>query len=480
MKKLSLILMLCGVVCLPAVLADVVKLKSGGTIQGEIIDETADEVTVKTGGGQMKVPRANIASIELTEDLYDTYREKLAATKPYDAEAHYKLGLWCRESGLETESVERFEKVLMLNPNHDAARKALGYEVEGGEWVRRAKTGEPLAEPVDEPDDEADDGQTVVEHPDPPVDPPAVPKPDDKNDIAEGDPEGGKTEPETEGTDTRTEAEKKRDRAIEEFDRRHSTWKTAYEVKSAHYLVKTNAGKRVGDRAALAMERLYYTYKERFGIAGRPSRLEVYIFRTQSEFLNYSWKEGVFISRGVLGYYRFSGGKEIVTFYNEGEFNTFAVLFHEGTHQFVDLVCSKPPIWVNEGLAVYFENSVFEGRQLVTNIPRSRLIQLQGVIKSGDFIPLDQLIATEPWAFGSLHYAEAWSLIYFFVNADEGRYAKRFDYYFKRLKQGTSNEEAFKKAFSSDFVGLEKRWKEFVLALAVPADGKAPPEIRDK
>ncbi|MBI3267922.1 MAG: peptidoglycan DD-metalloendopeptidase family protein [Planctomycetes bacterium] len=47
------------------------------------------------------------------------------------AAGHAALGRWCRENGLEAEARSRFERALQLEPNHEAARKALG-------WVRVA------------------------------------------------------------------------------------------------------------------------------------------------------------------------------------------------------------------------------------------------------------------------------------------------------------------------------------------------------
>jgi hypothetical protein len=63
----------------------------------------------------------------------DEYGKRAAAAQ--DAEAHYRLALWCAESGLDAEARHHYRAVLTLEPDHRAARRALGYEQVCGRWV---------------------------------------------------------------------------------------------------------------------------------------------------------------------------------------------------------------------------------------------------------------------------------------------------------------------------------------------------------
>ncbi|MBY0396369.1 MAG: hypothetical protein K2X91_07850, partial [Thermoleophilia bacterium] len=50
-------------------------------------------------------------------------------------DAHWKLGLWCDENGLEAEAKVHFTAVVELDPSREAAWKRLGYRKAAGRWV---------------------------------------------------------------------------------------------------------------------------------------------------------------------------------------------------------------------------------------------------------------------------------------------------------------------------------------------------------
>lgn len=55
------------------------------------------------------------------------------------AAAHAALGRWCRENRLEPEAKKEYDRAVALEPEHEAARKALGFErAPGGAWVPAA------------------------------------------------------------------------------------------------------------------------------------------------------------------------------------------------------------------------------------------------------------------------------------------------------------------------------------------------------
>jgi hypothetical protein len=68
------------------------------------------------------------------ETLEAQYAQRAAVTK--DADAHYRLALWCREHGLAAYALRHQRAVVTLEPDHRAARRALGYEHVRGRWVK--------------------------------------------------------------------------------------------------------------------------------------------------------------------------------------------------------------------------------------------------------------------------------------------------------------------------------------------------------
>lgn len=75
------------------------------------------------------------AAIFLLQDpsLVKDYEKRLART-PDEAHAHYKLGLWCLQNDLPDRAVERFERVIEIDPEHGDARERAGFVKEDGVW----------------------------------------------------------------------------------------------------------------------------------------------------------------------------------------------------------------------------------------------------------------------------------------------------------------------------------------------------------
>ncbi len=64
------------------------------------------------------------------------YEVKLAALGADDAEGHYRLALWCEANGLPALALREQRTVLVIDENHRAARRALGYERVCDRWLK--------------------------------------------------------------------------------------------------------------------------------------------------------------------------------------------------------------------------------------------------------------------------------------------------------------------------------------------------------
>src|SRR5207249_3625565 len=54
---------------------------------------------------------------------------------PKDAEGLYQLGLWAKSSGLAADALVFFQQAISLKPDHEFARRALGYQFFQGKWM---------------------------------------------------------------------------------------------------------------------------------------------------------------------------------------------------------------------------------------------------------------------------------------------------------------------------------------------------------
>ncbi len=250
-------------------------------------------------------------------------------------------------------------------------------------------------------------------------------------------------------------------KAALELARKTGGWKVA--VASKHYDFLSNGEPEEVKDLAARMDIMFDAYRSVFPLASEPRRpFPVWLYEDHAAFVRATGA-----AEGTAGFY---DGEKIVAFHGTYySLTTERVLYHEGTHQFQGLAFGenlwRASIWFVEGLAVYFEASQIDGRSLATDlIPRDRLASVKRAIKSGDFIPLDELIKADARSFTGLHYAHAWSLIYFLCYGTNGG-LERLKKYYEGLKAGKDGVKLFEELFNKPMHEIEDAWKAYVLSL---------------
>ena len=115
---------------------DIILKKDGGRLEGEVLNEKSDgnQVTIKTRFGTVSLPRTEIREVQLAAKLQESYEQRKKKT-PSTADDQYELALWCLEQKLVKEYKVHLQRVLELDPEHEEARKRLGYERRGDKWL---------------------------------------------------------------------------------------------------------------------------------------------------------------------------------------------------------------------------------------------------------------------------------------------------------------------------------------------------------
>ncbi len=119
--------------------ADTFELDNGGQVEGRILDDEKTDVVlvVETpDGARLTIRRSQITRVDSLSNEEAQY-EELARTAPDTLDAHWKLAQWCREHDLRSESERHLERVLQFDPDHEEARRLLGYRRENGQWMSR-------------------------------------------------------------------------------------------------------------------------------------------------------------------------------------------------------------------------------------------------------------------------------------------------------------------------------------------------------
>jgi hypothetical protein len=155
---------------------------------------------------------------------------------------------------------------------------------------------------------------------------------------------------------------------------------------------------------------------------------------------------------------------------------TFAILQHEGFHQFAFRYMGiNLPIWVNEGLAQYFEDGIFVKKKLQLDLANARRIEsVKAAVREGRDIDFDRMLSMsdDKWSStlaaspteASLLYDQAWSMVFFLATARRGRYVKPFRRYLIAVANGTESMEAFHDAFKLEEVKpFQEAWRDYAL-----------------
>lgn len=484
--------LVCGVLLVfsfsPLQAEDVIKLYNGGVVSGEIIDETDDDVTIRTKRGNLQViSRADIYSVERTGSNLDELQTRQSALRRFDVDGHLKLAQWALEKELLAEARSLFEKVIDLDPDHLEAREALGYRRYDGEWYTEDAYMQDVLGMVRwedrwvTPEEKGLLEMGFVQN-----EQGEWGRPEPTSSYGSGDrvvtgseEQPSEVSPRNPGVEQPRPPVVERDPAERAWydDHEAVAWADAKTYESKYYLIKTNVKPEYAKRYMKMMDQFYLRFQEVFNLKPEAGsrKSEVWIYASQQEFMSNTG-----MSQGVGGFY--NTGTRRVTAYH-GRFGnsgtTQEVLAHEATHQFQDKVIpfGNAPIWILEGFAVFFESAEYDGEKVnIGTIPQDRLSHLKRGLSSGDYIPLVELIRTSQAQFTAYHYAHAWSFIYMMIYYGDKKMQKRnqavFSELFYRTKQGYVTAEAVEELFGGHekFVEFEAMWKQWVLDLPYDFD----------
>ncbi len=113
-------------------------LETGGPIVGEILNPNQsprENYVIRTDSGvEITLDKSQIKKIEYLRPDEVEY-EKIRSRYPDTVEGQWELAEWCREKRLSAARETHLKRILELNPDHEPARRALGYSRVGGQWM---------------------------------------------------------------------------------------------------------------------------------------------------------------------------------------------------------------------------------------------------------------------------------------------------------------------------------------------------------
>ncbi|WP_306600807.1 hypothetical protein [Geothrix sp. 21YS21S-2] len=244
------------------------------------------------------------------------------------------------------------------------------------------------------------------------------------------------------------------------------TW---HEARSAHFRFFTNGGEKDGAERVRAFEALYGILRNttpdlrvRRPQAGLQLPCFVYLFGSVEGFRSFSRtpdEAGFFVQHPDGGYIALNSDSSQGT----------ETAYHEYLHQYLAFNHPGVPLWLNEGLACFFQTLRLEGQEVVLGTPPAGYLP---ALAAGGCFPAARLLALDPaspeYARGPERqrvYATVWLLTSYLVTTGEERRAK-LGAFLDLIGAGRSAQESFERAFQCAPQALDRELADYLALLA--------------
>ena len=400
------------------------------------------------------------------------WRDRFAALRREQADALYELVKQAVDEHRSTLAAELLVEVVWENPDHDEARKLLGYVKDGDIWRTPFEVRQVAAEKIWHPKF----GWLPQAHA------------------------------------ARYEAGERYYRgrwmSASEESRLRSDLRRGWKVETEHYLVTTNHSLEEGVRLASQLERLYGFWQNVFqrysagpddlarrlagGAAKRmpTKKHNVMQYRSRSEY-NDALRKAQPKIEITLGIYfdttqtaHFFAGKEQET----------GTIYHEATHQLfqetrptVRHVGAEQNFWIVEAIACYMESlKEHDGYHTLGGLDEGRLpAARQRLLEDGLYIPLAGLIQLGTADLQSspdigMLYSQSSGLAAFFMQYDGGRYRDALVDYLTAVYTGRDKADTLARLCGESTVTLDGQYRRFLELLATRDPGREVSKVRSE
>jgi len=268
----------------------------------------------------------------------------------------------------------------------------------------------------------------------------------------------------------------------------------AWEVRTDHYLIRTNVSLERGVELGKALEDFHEFFYETFAgffntreqmmklfdgtakaVSTNPRPYQVHYYRTREEYVERLRKDfpNIQITNGI---YMTTG--RIAHFFDDPDNDNEATLYHEGTHQlfFESHVLNRPigekaHFWIIEGIACYMES--FQRKNGTYSLGDPNYIRFLGarnnLLQKHYYVPLNEFSQMGMYEFQhapelSKNYTQASGLARFFMEYDNGRYREALVRHLTQLYSSNAKERdaapALDKLTGVDFEDLDRQYLE--------------------
>ncbi len=241
------------------------------------------------------------------------------------------------------------------------------------------------------------------------------------------------------------------------------------EVRTPHFTVVTNANEKTGRRIADQFERMRSVFQTAFPQVSSENGSPIVVLAVNDEKNFRALEPQSFLAKGQLklgGLFLRTPDKNYVLMRVDAEGDhPYAVIYHEYTHFLLSQAAEWLPLWLNEGLAEFYENTDIREKDVALGQPSQENILW---LRQNRLLPLATLFAvdaTSPYYHeenkGSIFYAESWALTHYFWVKDRQEKTHHMADYANLLAQKVDPVTAASRAFG-DLKQLQSNLEVYV------------------
>lgn len=227
------------------------------------------------------------------------------------------------------------------------------------------------------------------------------------------------------------------------------------QIRSPHFTVVTDSGEREGRQLLDQFERMRWVFQTMLPRGNVDPSVPLLVIATKNQKGMQALEPQAYLAKGQLNlaglFLRTQDRNYILLRLDvEGE-HPYSTVYHEYTHLQVGAAMAWLPLWLNEGLAEFFQNTDIHDKQVLLGQPSVDDILY---LRQTALIPLTvlfQVDANSPYYHeehkGSVFYAESWALTHYLETTDFDNHTHRLTTYVQLVSQHEDPVTAAEKAF---------------------------------
>ena len=250
-------------------------------------------------------------------------------------------------------------------------------------------------------------------------------------------------------------------------------------VTTQHYQVFAQSGPQMASQVNGYMTQMLALYSRYFMNWTPKDGARVVVFSNRDDFREYSRGAIAMTHPSLAGYCHLKTDEDGNTFFELVTYEQdrlWQVLAHEGFHQFIGYeLGAEIPVWLNEGMAQYFENcSVKYGKLMPGGIDPTRLALAQMLMQMKRAPAVRELLSmdkTNFYANADVTYPTSWALVYYLMTRDGTYYMNNsFRHYLQDLKFSQDSAASFRRRFGRDSAQWQQDFYTYILKLRPPTE----------